>query len=219
MRTAASDFRVFWDNAYVVHDLYETSSPLMNFLEACQKAGNENRPLMFGSTSKITFAGAGVAAMAASAANVLDAKKYLSFQTIGPDKMSQLRHVRFLKDIAGVRAHMLKHAGILRPKFEAVVSIFDKELQWLGIAQWTRPRGGYFISLDTMNGCATNVVLLANEAGVKLTGAGATFPYGKDPQDQNIRIAPSLPPLEQVELAMHVVTLCVKLASVEKLLS
>ena len=217
MKTAAPDFRIFWDNAYVVHDLYDTSSPLLNILDTCKQAGNEDRPLVFGSTSKISFAGAGVAAMASSAANVTDAKKHLSFQTIGPDKISQLRHVRFFKDLGGIRAHMQKHAAVIRPKFEAVETIFANELGGLGIARWTKPRGGYFISLDTEKGCAARVVKLADEAGVKLTSAGATFPYGKDPDDRNIRIAPTLPPLQQVELAMQVVALCVKIASVDKL--
>ena len=156
--------------------------------------------------------------MASSPDNVTDAKKHLSFQTIGPDKLNQLRHVRYFKNLAGIKAHMLKHASIIRPKFEAVTAIFSKELDGLGIARWTNPRGGYFVSLDTEPGCASRVVKLADEAGVKLTAAGATFPYGKDPEDRNIRIAPTLPPLPQVELAMQVVTLCVKLASAEKLL-
>ena len=218
MKAAAPDFRIFWDNAYAVHDLYDTSSPLLNILDTCRQAGHEHRPLVFGSTSKISFAGAGVAAMASSSANVADAKKHLSLQTIGPDKMSQLRHVRFFKSLAGIKAHMQKHAAVIRPKFEAVESIFAKELGGLGIARWTTPRGGYFISLDTQAGCAARIVKLADEAGVKLTSAGATFPYGKDPEDRNIRIAPTLPPLQQVELAMQVVTLCVRLASVDKLL-
>jgi len=219
MRTAAPDFRIFWDNAYAVHDLYDTSSPLMNILDSCRQAGNANRPLVFGSTSKISFAGAGVAAMASSTDNVTDAKKHLSFQTIGPDKTSQLRHVRFFKDLLGIKSHMQKHAAIIRPKFEAVVTSFNQQLGGLGIASWTNPRGGYFVSLDTLDGCATRIVRLADEIGVKLTAAGATFPYGRDPNDRNIRIAPTLPPLQQVELAMQVVTVCVKLASLEKLLS
>jgi DNA-binding transcriptional MocR family regulator len=219
MPTSAPDFRIFWDNAYVVHDLYDTSSPLLNILQACRDAGNENRPLVFGSTSKISFAGAGVAAMASSDANVADCKRHLSMQTIGPDKTSQLRHVRFFKDIAGVKNHMQKHAAVIRPKFEAVSAIFKEQLGGLGIASWTTPRGGYFVSLDTMQGCAARVVRLAEDAGVKLTSAGATFPYGKDPLDRNIRIAPTLPPLQQVELAMQVVTVCVKLASIDKLMS
>jgi len=217
MPTAAPDFRIFWDNAYVVHDLYDTTSPLANILDACRLADNENRPLVFGSTSKISFAGAGIAAMASSPVNVADARKHLAFQTIGPDKLNQLRHVRFFKNLAGIKLHMQKHSAVIRPKFEAVAAIFEKELGALGVARWTQPRGGYFVSLDTDAGCASRVVNLADEAGVKLTSAGATFPLGKDPDDRNIRIAPTLPPLEQVELAMQVVTLCVKLAAVERL--
>ncbi len=216
MPTAAPDFRIFWDNAYVVHDLYETSDPLLNILDSCSRFGHENRPLVFGSTSKISWAGAGIAAMASSATNVADAKKHLSFQTIGPDKMSQLRHVRLFKNLAGIKAHMQKHAAVIRPKFQAVQAVFAKELGGLGIARWTEPRGGYFISLDTEKECAARVVKLADEAGVKLTSAGATFPYGKDPDDRNIRIAPTLPPLQQVELAMQVVALCVKIASLDR---
>jgi DNA-binding transcriptional MocR family regulator len=219
MPVAAPDFRIFWDNAYVVHDLYDTSAPLMNILVACHNAGNENRPLVFGSTSKISFAGAGIAAMASSTTNATDARKHLSIQTIGSDKINQLRHIRFFKDLAGIKAHMQRHAAIIRPKFEAVIDAFDKQLGGLGIASWTRPRGGYFVSLDTLDGCATRVVKLTDEVGVKLTAAGATFPYGKDPNNKNIRIAPTMPPLEQVELAMQVVASCVKLASVEKLLA
>jgi len=218
MQTAAPDFRIFWDNAYVVHDLYDSTSPLLNILETCKQTGNENRPLVFVSTSKISFAGGGIAAMASSPVNVADAKKHLSFQTIGPDKLNQLRHSRFFRNLAGIKVHMQKHASIIRPKFEAVVSIFERELGGLGISRWTNPRGGYFVSLDTEPGCASQVVKYADEAGVKLTAAGATFPYGKDPEDCNIRIAPTLPPLEQVELAMQIVTLCVKLASIERLL-
>lgn len=217
MRTAAPDFRLFWDNAYAVHDLYDTTDPLVEILSACEKAGNPNRPVEFASTSKIVFAGAGVAVMASSSANVTDAKKHLGIQTIGPDKVNQLRHVRFFKDAAGVKAHMRKHASILRPKFETVTRIFERELGGSGLATWTKPRGGYFVSLDTLDGCASEVVRLADEAGVKLTPAGATFPLGKDPRNRNIRVAPSLPPVSQVETAMEVVTLCIKLASAQKL--
>jgi aspartate/methionine/tyrosine aminotransferase len=217
MPTAAPDFRLFWDNAYVVHDLYDTTDPLVEILSACEKAGNPNRPLEFASTSKISFAGAGVAVMASSRDNVADAKKHLGIQTIGPDKVNQLRHVRFFQNAAGVKAHMQKHAAILRPKFEAVTRIFERDLGGSGLAAWTKPRGGYFVSLDTLDGCATEVVKLADQAGVKLTPAGATFPLGKDPRDRNIRVAPSLPPASQVETAMEVVTLCVKLASARKL--
>ncbi len=217
MPTAAADFRLFWDNAYAVHDLYDTTDPLVEILAACAKAGSPNRPLEFASTSKISFAGAGVAVLATSPANVADAKKHLAIQTIGPDKLNQLRHVRFFKDAAGVKAHMQKHAATLRPKFDAVTRIFERELGGSGLAAWTKPRGGYFVSLDTLDGCATEVVKLADEAGVKLTPAGATFPLGKDPRNRNIRVAPSLPPASQVETAMEVVTLCVKLASARKL--
>jgi DNA-binding transcriptional MocR family regulator len=219
MKTAAADFRIIWDNAYAVHHLYAEGDPLRDILEASQRAGNANRPLVFASTSKISFAGAGIAAMAASPANIADAKKHLGLQTIGPDKVNQLRHVRFFKDFAGINAHMQRHAEILRPKFEAVTQIFERELGGKGIASWTKPRGGYFISLDTLDGCAAEVVRLANDAGVKLTNAGATFPYGKDPRDKNIRIAPSLPPLAQIHQAMEVVAVAVALASVKKLSS
>jgi len=217
MRTAAPDFRLMWDNAYVVHHLYDEGDELLDVLAAAKDAGNPDRPLVFGSTSKITYAGAGVAAMAASATNIEDAKKHLNVQTIGPDKVNQLRHVRFFKDYAGVEAHMRAHAELLRPKFEAVTRIFESELGGLGVAEWTKPRGGYFISLDTLEGCAREVVRLAATAGVKLTAAGATFPKGQDPEDKNIRIAPSLPPLSQVETAMEVVAVCVLLASARKL--
>lgn len=217
MKTAAPDFRLFWDNAYAVHDLFDTTDPLVEIIGACQKAGHPNRPIVFASTSKISFAGAGVACLATSAANVADAKKHLGVQSIGPDKMNQLRHVRFFKDAAGVKAHMQKHAALLRPKFAAVDEIFERELGGTGLATWTKPRGGYFVSLDTLDGCATEVVKLADEAGVKLTPAGATFPLGKDPRNRNIRVAPSLPPASQVQTAMEVVALCVKLASARKL--
>ena len=217
MKTAAPDFRLFWDNAYVVHDLFDTTDPLMNVLQVAADAGHPNRPLVFASTSKISLAGAGVAAMAASPANVADAKRHIGIQTIGPDKVNQLRHVRFFGDLAGVRAHMLKHAALLRPKFEAVDRVFDRELGGKGVATWTKPRGGYFVSLDLLDGCAAEVVRLADAAGVKLTGAGATYPYLKDPRDRNLRMAPSLPPAEQVELAMEIVSVCVQLASLKAL--
>ena len=217
MKTAAADFRLFWDNAYAVHDLYAEGDKLANILSACAEAGNPDRAIVFGSTSKISFAGAGVAALASSPANVADVKKHSAIQTIGPDKLNQLRHVRFFKDYAGVLAHMQKHAELLRPKFEAVVSTFESELGGKGVATWTKPHGGYFVSLDTLDGCAAEVVRLADAAGVKLTAAGATFPHGKDPRDRNIRIAPSMPPLSQVHTAMAVVTVCVLLASLKKL--
>jgi DNA-binding transcriptional MocR family regulator len=217
MKTAAPDFRLFWDNAYVVHDLFETTDRLLNVLQVAADAGHPNRPLVFASTSKISLAGAGVAAMAASPANVADAKRHIGIQTIGPDKVNQLRHVRFFKDLPGVRAHMLKHAALLRPKFEAVDRVFARELGGKGVATWTKPRGGYFVSLDLLDGCAAEVVRLADAAGVKLTGAGATYPHQKDPRDRNLRMAPSLPPAEQVELAMEVVSVCVQIASLKVL--
>ncbi|WP_437776113.1 aminotransferase class I/II-fold pyridoxal phosphate-dependent enzyme [Sorangium sp. So ce1097] len=217
MKTAAADFRLFWDNAYAVHDLYAEGDRLADIVSACQAAGNPNRPLVFASTSKISFAGSGIAAMASSPANVADAKKHLGIQTIGPDKVNQLRHVRFFKDYKGLLGHMQRHAELLRPKFEAVTSIFERELGGKDIATWTSPRGGYFISLDTPDGCAKEVVRLADKAGVKLTGAGATYPYGRDPRDRNIRIAPSMPPLDQIRIAMEVVAICVQLASARKL--
>jgi DNA-binding transcriptional MocR family regulator len=217
MKAAAPDFRLLWDNAYAVHDLYEKTDFLAEILGACAKAGNPDRPMVFASTSKISLAGSGVAALAASSANVADTKKHLSVQTIGPDKINQLRHVRFFETIAGLHAHMKRHAALLRPKFETVTRILERELGGAGLATWTKPRGGYFVSLDTLDGCASEVVKLAETAGVKLTPAGATFPYGRDPENRNIRIAPSLPPASQVETAMEVVSLCVLLASARKL--
>ncbi len=217
MKAAAADFRLIWDNAYAVHDLYPETDALANVLTACAEAGNPDRAIVFGSTSKISFAGAGVAALASSPANIADVKKHSAIQTIGPDKMNQLRHVRFFKDYAGLVAHMKKHAELLRPKFEAVTEIFARDLGDKGVATWTKPHGGYFVSLDTLDGCAAEVVRLADAAGVKLTAAGATFPYGKDPRDRNIRVAPSMPPLAQVRAAMDVVTVCVQLASLKKL--
>jgi DNA-binding transcriptional MocR family regulator len=217
MKAAAPDFRLFWDNAYAVHDLYDATDPLLEIIAACAKAGNPNRPIVFASTSKISFAGAGVAALASSPANVADAKRHLAIQTIGPDKLNQLRHLRFFKNAAGVKQHMQKHAALLRPKFDVVTRIFERDLGGTGLATWTKPRGGYFVSLDTLDGCASEIVRLADEAGVKLTPAGATFPYGKDPRNRNIRIAPSLPPASQVETAMEVVAACVLLASARKL--
>lgn len=213
MKTAAPDFRLFWDNAYVVHDLYDTTDALLNILRVAAESGHPNRPLVFASTSKISLAGAGVAAMAASSANVADARRHIGIQTIGPDKVNQLRHVRFFGDLAGIHAHMRKHAALLRPKFEAIERVFERELGGKGLATWTRPRGGYFVSLDTPDGCAAEVVRLADAAGVKLTGAGATYPLQKDPRDRNLRMAPSLPPADQVELAMEIVAVCVLLAS------
>jgi DNA-binding transcriptional MocR family regulator len=218
MKTAAPDFRVFWDNAYAVHHLTGEADPLANLLRACERAGNPNRPLVFGSTSKVSFAGAGVAMVAASAANRAFLERAMAIRTIGPDKVNQLRHVRFFRDMDGIRRHMKKHAAILKPKFDAVDEILTRELGGTGAARWSRPRGGYFVSLDTRDGCAKNVVELAGAAGVKLTAAGATFPYGRDPRDRNIRIAPSLPSLDEIRAAMELLGICVQVVTIEKLL-
>lgn len=219
LKPAAKDFRLFWDNAYCIHHLYEEDQDnILEILEECEKAGNPNLAYKFVSTSKVTFPGSGVAALAASRENLEFIKKQMTIQTIGHDKLNQLRHVRFFKDICGMRAHMMKHAAILRPKFELVVDMLEKELGGLGIGEWIRPKGGYFVSFDSMEGCAKAIVAKAKEGGVVMTGAGATFPYGKDPKDSNIRIAPSYPTLEELEKAMELFVLCVKLVSVDKLL-
>lgn len=219
METKATDFRIMWDDAYTVHHLTEQPDELKNMLDACKAAGNPNRVFMFTSTSKVTFPGAGVAAMAASEENVAAIKKQLGIQTIGPDKLNQLRHVRFLKDLDTIRSHMGNHASILRPKFDTVQQVLESELGDKGIASWSQPKGGYFISLNTPDGCARDVVKLAADAGVVLTGAGATFPYGKDPRDRNIRIAPTFPPLDELETAIRVLCLCVELVSAKKLIA
>ena len=205
-----------------VHHLYdepEKQDFLLEILEECAKAGNPDMVYKFTSTSKISFPGSGIAAVAASKANLDDFRKYMTVQTIGHDKLNQLRHVRFFKNLDGIHAHMSKHASILRPKFEMVENTLEKELGGLGIGEWTNPKGGYFISFDAMEGCAKKIVAMAKEAGVVMTGAGATYPYGKDPKDSNIRIAPSFPPTDELEKAAQVFVTCVKLASVEKLLA
>jgi DNA-binding transcriptional MocR family regulator len=217
MKTRAEDFRIFWDNAYAVHHLVDKPRPLKNILVACREAGNPERVLMFGSTSKISFAGAGLAMMAGSRLNMEWVKNQMAFQTIGPDKLNQLRHVLFFKDIDGIVAHMKKHAAILKPKFDAVQGILEKELQGKNIARWSNPQGGYFVSIDTMEGCAAAVVKKAADAGVKLTPAGSTYPYKKDPLDRNIRIAPSFPPLEIVQAAMELVAICIQIVSIDKI--
>lgn len=216
MPTAAPDFRIFWDNAYAVHHLVDDPPPLANILAACRAAGHPERPVIFTSTSKISFAGAGVGALAASPTNIRHLLGGLSIQTIGHDKLNQLRHVRFFRDAAGIAAHMRRHQAILAPKFAAVTAILAERLGGKGIAVWSEPRGGYFVSLDTPDGCATRVVQLADAAGVKLTRAGATFPYGRDPHDRNIRLAPSFPTLEQIRQAMELVAICVELAALEQ---
>ncbi len=216
LKPAAEDFRIFWDNAYVIHDLYDDNKDeIADIISECEKAGNPDMVFEFASTSKVSFPGSGIAALATSANNIADIKKQLTIQTIGHDKLNQLRHVRFFKDINGLKEHMRKHAEFIRPKFEAVESVLEEELSGLGIGSWTEPKGGYFISFDAMDGCAKAIVAKCKEAGVKLTGAGATFPYGKD---SNIRIAPSFPTPEEMKQAADLFVLCVKLVSVEKLL-
>ncbi|MGN0401501.1 MAG: aminotransferase [Acetatifactor sp.] len=219
LKPAAKDFRIFWDNAYAIHHLYEDrQDEIPDILSECEKAGNPDMVYEFCSTSKISFSGAGIAAMASSKANLEFVRKSMTIQTIGYDKVNQLRHVRYFKNIDGIKAHMKKHADMLRPKFEAVQQVLERELSGLGIGTWTKPNGGYFISFDAMEGCAKRIVAKCKEAGVILTGAGATFPYGIDPADSNIRIAPSFPTPEEMAMATDLFVLCVKLVSVEKLL-
>ncbi|HVU03371.1 MAG TPA: aminotransferase class I/II-fold pyridoxal phosphate-dependent enzyme [Polyangiaceae bacterium] len=217
MKTKAPDFRIFWDNAYAHHHLTDSPPRLENLLSAAKAEGNGDRVLVFGSTSKVSWAGSGVAMVGATEKNVGWLRGHRGKATIGPDKVSQLRHVKFFKDMDGVRAHMKKHQDILKPKFDKVIEIFEREMGGKGIATWTKPLGGYFISLDTLDGCAKAVVKMAADVGVKLTEAGGTHPYGKDPRDRNIRIAPSLPKLPEIEVAMEVVALCVARASLAKL--
>ena len=219
LKPAAVEFRIYCDNAYRVHHLEQDKQEyLIEILTECKKAGNPDMVYKFSSTSKISFPGSGIAALAASDANLKEIRSMMQVQTIGHDKVNQLRHVRFFKDVHGIVEHMKKHADILRPKFEAVIDIFEKELGGLEIGSWTKPLGGYFISFDSMDGCAKAIVAKAKEAGVVLTGAGATFPYGKDPHDSNIRIAPSYPTPEELSLATDIFVLSVKLVSIDKLL-
>ncbi len=215
----ASDFRIYWDNAYTIHHLYDDKQDnLVEILAECKRAGNPDLVYKFASTSKISFPGSGIAALASSNNNLEEIKAQLAVQTIGHDKVNQLRHVRFFKDIHGMIEHMRKHADILRPKFEAVLEILERELGGLDIGEWTKPKGGYFISFDSLDGCAKDIVAKCKKAGVVMTGAGATYPYGKDPHDSNIRIAPSYPPLSDLIVATELFALCVKLSSIEKLL-
>ena len=219
LRPAAEDFRIFWDNAYVIHELYEDrSDELLEILAECTKAGNPDMVYEFCSTSKVTFPGAGISAVASSKANLDFMKKTMTIQTIGYDKINQLRHVRYFKNIDGMKEHMKKHAQVMRPKFEAVLRVLERELEGLGIGTWTEPKGGYFISFDAMEGCAKAIVEKCKEAGVVLTGAGATYPYKKDPKDSNIRLAPTFPSSEELAMATDLFVLCVKLVSVEKFL-
>ncbi len=216
LKPAAKDFRIYWDNAYCVHHLYdEDQDHVVEILAECKRAGNPDMVYKFSSTSKISFPGSGIAAIAASPNNLEDIKKQLAYQTIGHDKVNQLRHVRFFGNIHGIVEHMRKHADILRPKFELVEAILERELGGLEIGSWTCPKGGYFISFDSLPGCAKNIVAKCKKAGVIMTGAGATYPYGKDPQDSNIRIAPSYPPLADLEQAAEIFALSVKLCSID----
>jgi len=219
LRPAAKDFRIMWDNAYCVHDLGDTPDRLLNLYEECVKCGTEDQVLFFASTSKISFPGAGVAALGVSPGNLESLKKRSMTQTIGPDKLNQLRHIRFLHDFDGVLDLMQGHKAILAPKFELVTDLMEQELGELGIATWNKPNGGYFINLDVLGGCAERVVELCREAGVELTEAGATYPYGDDPNDSNIRIAPSFPPMGELRTAMQVLCMCVKIAAGEKILA
>ncbi|MBR4981792.1 MAG: aminotransferase class I/II-fold pyridoxal phosphate-dependent enzyme [Lachnospiraceae bacterium] len=220
LKPAAEDFRIYWDNAYCIHHLYEdTQDEILNILDECEKAGNPNMVYIFSSTSKISFPGSGVSAIASSVENIDYILSRMTVQTIGHDKINQLRHARFFKDIDGLNAHMKKHAELLRPKFAAVLDALDSEIAGLEIGSWIKPRGGYFISFNSLPGCAKAIVSMCKDLGVVMTGAGATFPYGKDPEDSNIRIAPTFPSVEEMKEAAEVFVLCVKLVSVNKLLA
>ena len=219
LKPAAKDFRIYWDNAYAIHHLYEDKQEqILDIISECEKAGNPNMVYEFASTSKVTFSGSGVAAMASSVENVKSILSQMTIQTIGYDKINQLRHVRYFKDIDGVKAHMMKHAEKMRPKFKAVLDMLENELKPAEIATWTNPLGGYFISFDVMNGCAKKVVSMCKDAGMVLTGAGAPFPYGIDPDDKNIRIAPSFATPEELKEASRILIVCTKIATIEKML-
>ncbi len=219
LKPAAKDFRIFWDNAYCIHHLTDEPTLILNILDEAKKVGNEDIVYIFGSTSKITFPGAGVAVMGASKRNVDELKKLLGISIISYDKMNQLRHVKFFGSFENMCEHMKKHKDIIAPKFDMVCKTLEKEIAPLGIGSWTEPEGGYFVSFNAMKGCAKRIVKLCSEAGVTLTGAGATFPYGVDPDDRNIRLAPTYPPVKDLAKAMELFVICVKLASAEKLLS
>ena len=218
MKPAAKDFRLFWDNAYAVHDIYEDGDVLLDILPECEACGNGNMPLIFTSTSKITYPGSGVSAIGGSKENIDYIKSIMQKQTIGHDKMNMWRHVKYFKSADGIREYMKKHAAILRPKFEICQKVLEENLADTGVAMWTKPKGGYFISLNVYAGCAMKTVELAKEAGVVVTEAGATFPYHKDPGDTNIRIAPSFPKTDELEKGMEVLCACAKLAAVQKLI-
>ena len=216
MKTAAPDFRIFWDNAYCVHDLSDNPPALLDLVAECEKAGCPDRVFEFASTSKISYPGAGVSCMVASVANIEWMKKYMGKQMVGPDKINQLRHVRYFKNADGIRAHMKKHAAFLRPKFELVLTTLEQRLGGTGAGSWHKPQGGYFVSFDSLPGCARKINQMCKEAGVNMTGPGATWPYGKDPEDKNQRIAPTFPPLNELKTAMEVFCTCALLAAVEK---
>ena len=218
LKPAAKDFRVFWDNAYCIHHLTDTPDKLLNIFDECKKLGSEDMVFEFASTSKISFAGSGVAVMAASEKNVKYVDSIMTIQTIGYDKLNMLRHAKFFGSYEGLLKQMNKHKAIIAPKFKAVLDKLDAEIKPLGIGEYTKPNGGYFISFNTIDGCAKKVVSLCKEAGVVMTGAGATYPYKKDPKDSNIRIAPTLPPVSELEQAMKIFVCAVKLASAEKML-
>ncbi len=218
MKPAATDFRIFWDNAYAVHELYDEEVRLADIFERAKEYGTEDNIFYFASTSKITFPGSGLAIMAASEKNLEQIRPIIATQTIGYDKINQMRHVKFFRDADGIREHMRRHAAIIRPKFETVERAFEKNLDGFGIARWTNPRGGYFISLYVPDGCARRVYQLARSAGVTLTKAGATYPYGRDPHDSNLRIAPTFPEPEELKQAVEILCSCIKVAAADKML-
>lgn len=218
LKPAAADFRIMWDNAYCVHDIEEEGDTILSLIDECEKAGNPDLPIVFSSTSKISFPGAGVAALATSENNLKILKKRYTTQTIGHDKLNMLRHLLFFKNFDGIKEHMKKHAAILKPRFDVVINKFDEHLADYGIADWTVPRGGYFVSIDVYPGTAKAVAQMCKEAGLVLTPAGATYPCGKDPEDKNIRIAPSYPTVDELSLAMDVFCTCVRICAIEKIL-
>ncbi len=218
LKPAAKDFRIMWDNAYAIHDVTDTPDTLLSIIDECKKTGNEDLPILFCSTSKITFSGSGVAALAASPLNMKVLKKRLTYATIGYDKLNMLRHTRFFKNYDGLKEHMKKHKNLLAPKFKVVIDSLNNELKDAEIADWTNPNGGYFVSVNVYKGTAKRVVELCKEAGVVLTGAGATYPYGNDPDDSNIRVAPSFPTVSELETAMDIFCVCAKLAAIEKII-
>jgi DNA-binding transcriptional MocR family regulator len=217
LKPAAKDFRIFWDNAYCVHHLSDDCDKILNIIDECKKAGSPDMVFEFTSTSKISFPGGGISAIAASKANVDFIKSQMTYQTIGYDKLNMLRHVKYFKNFDGIKAQMKRHAALIKPKFDTVIELLNREIAPVGCGKWNEPKGGYFISFDALDGCAKRIVGLAKDAGVVMTGAGATYPYGKDPKDSNIRIAPTYPSVEELRTAMEIFCVCVKLASVEKL--